>query len=163
MAILCNLAKNDGISLPLEVTEFLAKTYSKNVRELEGAYNRVTAYVGVCNIELNIDSVKQILNISEVEKQITLDDILKTVADYYKLSVKDIKGQIRSQKLANARQVAIYICREITDFSLSEIGDFFARKHPTIIYSYEKIQEDMQSNSVLRNCINEIIEKIKNN
>lgn len=162
MAILCNLAQNDGINLPLEVTEFLAKTYSKNVRELEGAYNRVTAYVGVCNIDLNIDSVKQILNISETEKNITLDDILNVVADYYKLSVKDIKGQARSQKLANARQVAIFICREITDYSLNEIGDFFARKHPTIIYSYEKIQEDMQTNSVLKNCVNEIIEKIKN-
>lgn len=163
MAIICNLAKNDGISLPLEVTEFLAKIYSKNVRELEGAYNRVTAYVGVCNIDLNIESVKQILNISDTEKQITMDDILNTVADYYKLNVKDIKGQTRSQKLANARQVAIYICREITDFSLGEIGNFFARKHPTIIYSCEKIQEDMQTNSALKNCVNEIIEKIKNN
>lgn len=162
MAILCNLAKNDGITLPLEVTEFLAKTYSKNVRELEGAYNRVTAYVGVCNIELNVDSVKQILNISDVEKQITLNDILNAVADYYKLSVKDIKGQTRSQKLANARQIAIYICREITDYSLNEIGDFFARKHPTIIYSCEKIQEDIQTNSMLKNCINEIISKVKN-
>jgi len=163
MAILYNLAKNDGITLPLEVIEFLAKTYSKNVRELEGAYNRVTAYVGVCNIELNIDSVKQILKISDVEKQITLDDILNAVADFYKLSVKDIKGKARSQKLANARQVAIYICREITDFSLSEIGDFFDRKHPTIIYSYEQVQEDIKVNNVLNNCIKEIIDKVKNN
>lgn len=163
MAILCNLAKQDGISLPLEVIEFLAKIYAKNVRELEGAYNRVTAYVGVCNIELNTDSVKQILNISDVEKQITLEDILNTVADYYKLSAKEIKGQTRSQKLANARQIAIYICREITDYSLNEIGEFFARKHPTIIYSCEKVQEDIQSNAALKNCINEIIEKIKNN
>ncbi|MBQ2871453.1 chromosomal replication initiator protein DnaA [bacterium] len=162
MAIICNLAKNDGITLPLEIVEFLAKTYSKNVRELEGAYNRVTAYVGVCNIELNIDSVKQILNISDVEKQITLDDVLNIVADYYKLSPKDIKGQTRSQKLANARQVAIYVCREITDFSLNEIGDFFARKHPTIIYSHEKVKEDMETNVMLKNCVNEIIAKIKN-
>ena len=162
MAIICNLAKNDEITLPLEVIEFLAKTYAKNVRELEGAYNRVTAYVGVCNIELNIDSVKQILNISDVEKQITLDDILNKVADYYKLSAKDIKGQTRSQKLANARQIAIYICREITDFSLNEIGDFFDRKHPTIIYSHEKVKEDLETNNMLKNCVNEIIEKIKN-
>lgn len=161
MAILCKLAKNDEISLPLEVIEFLAKTYSGNVRELEGAYNRVTAYVGVCNIELNIDSIKQILNISDTVKQITLEDILKAVSDYYKLSPKEIKGQTRSQKLANARQVAIYICREITDFSLSEIGTFFERKHPTIIYSYEKVQEEIQTNSALRNSVNEIIEKVK--
>ncbi len=162
MAILCNLAKQDGMALPLDVVEFLAKTYSKNVRELEGAYNRVTAYIGVCNVELNIDSIKQILNISDTQKQITLDDILNTVADYYKLPVKELKGQTRSQKLANARQIAIYICRKITDFSLSEIGDFFARKHPTIIYSCEKVQEEVQSNTVLKNCLNEIIEKIKN-
>lgn len=162
MAILCNLAKNDEISLPLDVIEFLAKRFSHNVRELEGAYNRVTAYVGVCNIELNVESVKQILKISETEKQITLDEILNTVASYYKLSPKDLKGQTRSQKLANARQIAIYICRELTNFSLNEIGDFFARRHPTIIYSYEKIKEDMQSNTSLQNSIKEITNKLKN-
>ena len=161
MAIICNLAKNDGITLSPDVTEFLAQTYSKNVRELEGAYNRVTAYVGVCNIELNVDSVKQILNISDIQKQITLDDIVNEVANYYKLSAKDIKGQTRSQKLANARQIAVYISREITDFSLNELGAFFDRKHPTIIYSHEKIKEDIQTNSMLKNCVNEIINKIK--
>jgi len=162
MAILCKLARNDNITLPPEVTEFLAKTYSNNVRELEGAYNRVTAYVGVCNIELNIDSVKQILNISDTEKQIMLDDVVNTVADYFKIPAKDIKSQTRSQKLANARQIAIYICRELTDFSLNEIGTFFERKHPTIIYSCEKIQEDMQTNTALKNIVNEIIKKLKN-
>ena len=161
MAILNKLAQNDGIKLPLEVTDFLAKTYSNNVRELEGAYNRVTAYVGVCGIELNVDAVKQILNISDAEKQISLDDILNAVADYYKISAKDIKSQTRSQKLANARQIAIYICREITNFSLNEIGDFFARKHPTILYSHDKIQEDMQTNCSLRNSVNEIIAGLK--
>ena len=162
MAILNKLAQNDGITLPLEVTDFLAKTYSNNVRELEGAYNRVTAYVGVCDIELNVDAVKQILNISDTEKQVSLDDIVSAVADYYKVSVKDIKSQTRSQKLANARQVAIYISREITDFSLNEIGEFFARKHPTILYSHDKIQEDMQTNVSLKNSINEIISNLKN-
>lgn len=163
MAIIWNLAKQDKIELPTEVVEFIAKYYSKNIRELEGAYNRVTAYVSVCNTILNVDSVKQILKISDVEKQITMDDIVNTVADYYSLSAKDIKGQTRSQKLASARQIAIYICREITDFSLNEIGDFFDRKHPTIIYSCEKVQEDIETNIPLKNTINEIIDKIKNN
>ena len=64
--------------------------------------------------------------------------------------------------MANARQVAIYICREITDFSLSEIGDFFDRKHPTIIYSCEQVQEEIKTNSILNSCVKEIIDKVKN-
>lgn len=161
MAILTKLAKSDGIKLPLDVIEFMANVYSKNVRELEGAYNRVTAYMGACGIKPDIETAKQILKISDAQKQIGLDEILNAVADYYKVSAKELKGQSRSQKLSNARQVAIYLSRELTDMSYNEIGDFYGRKHTTVMYSCDKVKEEAQINKVLAGCISELCGKIK--
>lgn len=160
IAILHNLDKNATKKLSFEIIEFVAKKYSNNVRELEGAYNKISAYAEICNTDLNIDSVKQILHISDDEKPINLEEIFKKTADYYKVNYKDLVGQSRSQKLANARQTAIYISREITNSSLNEIGDFLNRKHTTILYSYDKVQEEIQTNRTLKNAINDIKTKI---
>lgn len=160
MAILSNLAKDSNITVPNKIIEFLAEVYSSNIRELEGAFNRVTAYASINETELTLENVKKIINYKEQLKTYSFNGIVDAVASYYNISVKDIKGTGRSAKIAEARQVSIYLCRELTKESFLAIGDFFDKKHTTILYSYEKIKEELKHNKTLSLTVDSISEKI---
>ena len=160
MAILHNLAKDSCIEVPNNIIEFLATVYSNNIRELEGAFNRVTAYASINEVPLNIENVKNIINYSEKERSFTFEGILDEVAAFYNLSPKEIKGTGRSAKIAEARQVAIYLCRDLTKQSFPDIGSFFEKKHTTILYSYEKIKDELRTNNALAHVISTITNKI---
>lgn len=160
MAILHNIARDSNMDIPNNIIEFIAATYANNIRELEGAFNRISAYASINDMQLTIDNVKKIINYDEREKNYTFDSIVEEVADYYNVSSKEIKGSGRSAKVSNARQVAIYLCRELTQQSLPVIGDFFDRKHTTILYAYEKVKADLVLNKMLAHTIETIINKI---
>ena len=160
MAILNNLALSSEIAVPNNIIEFLATIYAHNIRELEGAFNRITAYSSINEVELTLENVKKIINYSEKTKNITPDTIVDEVARYYNISPADIKGTGRSQKIAEARQVAIYICRDLTKQSFPQIGDFFDKKHTTVLYSYEKVKEELGYNNGLATIISAITKKI---
>ena len=160
MAILSNLAKDSNIEVPLNIIEFLATVYSSNIRELEGAFNRVTAYASINEVPLTIENVKNIIGYSEKEKSYTFDGIVDSVASYYNISPKDIKGSSRSAKIAEARQVSIYLCRDLTKQSFPAIGDFFDKKHTTILYSYDKIKAELQTNNALAHTVTAITNQI---
>ena len=160
MAILNNLALSSEITVPNNIIEFLATIYAHNIRELEGAFNRITAYSSINEVELTLENVKKIINYSEKTKNITPDTIVDEVARYYNISPADIKGTGRSQKIAEARQVAIYICRDLTKQSFPQIGDFFDKKHTTVLYSYEKVKEELGYNNGLATIISAITKKI---
>jgi chromosomal replication initiator protein len=160
MAILLNLAKDANIDVPNNIIEFLATVYACNVRELEGAFNRVTAYASINEVQLTLDNVKKIINYSQKEKVYTFDGIVDEVSKYYGIKPKDIKGTGRSAKVAEARQVAIYLCRDLTKQSFPDIGKFFDKKHTTIIYSYDKIKEELRINNALSQTISEITAQI---
>lgn len=160
MAILSNLAKDSNIEVPNNIIEFLATVYASNIRELEGAFNRVTAYASINETPLTIDNVKTIINYNEKEKVYTFDGIVDEVASYYNISAKDIKGSSRSAKIAEARQVAIYLSRELTKQSFPAIGDFFDKKHTTILYSYDKVKEELKTNKSLSHSIDAITNQI---
>ena len=158
MAILSNLAKDSNIEVPNNIIEFLATVYASNIRELEGAFNRVTAYASINETPLTIENVKKIINYEEKENTYTFDGIVNEVASYYNISAKDIKGSRQNEKIAQARQVAIYLCRELTKQSLPAIGDFFDKKHTTILYSYDKMKEELKTSNSLVHSV-ETIEK----
>lgn len=160
MAILQNLAKDTNIEVPYSIIEFLATIYANNIRELEGAFNRVTAYASINEMPLTIDNVKKIINYNEKEKSYTFDGIVDEVASYYNISTKEIKSSSRSAKVSEARQVAIYLCRELTKQSFPAIGEFFEKKHTTILYSYDKIKADLVINKSLAHGIECIINQI---
>lgn len=160
MAILTNLAQSSEIKVPSNIIEFLATVYSNNIRELEGAFNRVTAYASINEVELTIDNVKKIIGYTENQKTITFDAIVDEIARYYNLSTKDIKGSSRSQKIAEARQMAIYLSRDLTKQSFPAIGEYFDKKHTTIMYSYEKIKEELSTNNILAQIVSEITNKL---
>src|SRR5574344_375651 len=157
MAILHNLAKDSNIEVPNNIIEFLATVYSNNIRELEGGFNRVTAYASINEVPLSIENVKNIIGYNEKEKNFTFDGIVDLVASYYNISTKDLKGSGRVAKIAEARQLAIYLCRDLTKQSFPIIGEYFAKKHTTVLYSYEKIKEEIQTNHALAQKVTSII------
>lgn len=160
MAILTKLAGDNNISIPIQVIEFLAGVFNKNVRELEGAFNTISAYATIHDVPITLDMVKQALNYSEKRNVVTIDGIIDTVAAFYNVTSEDIKSTNRAAKTANARQIAIYLAKELTTESFPYIGECFNRKHSTIMYSHEKVRMEMLSDRRLSQDVNELISKI---
>lgn len=160
MAILNKLAQDNNLEIPHDVVELLATVYKSNIRELEGAFNRISAYSSINEMPINLENVKKIINYSENKKNITIPGIIDLVAEFYNVSTEDIFGTNRAQKIAFARQVAIYLAREMTQESFPFIGDVFNKKHTTIMYSYEKVKEDIPHNSTLSKDISTLVNKI---
>lgn len=144
VAILISKAEASGISLPNEVAFFIAKRIRSNVRELEGALKRVIANAQFTGKPITIEFVKEALRdlIAAQDKQISIDNIQKTVAEYYKIKVADLLSKRRSRSVARPRQVAMSLAKELTNRSLPEIGDSFGGKdHTTVLHACRKIKE----------------------
>jgi len=161
VAILANLADEIGMKISSEVLEFIAHNYCDNVRELEGAFNKVSAFTSIQNIELDVDTVKKVLKIDGKKKKVTIENICETVAKYFDISLDELKSSARNQKISHTRHLAIYLAREMTQMSFVNIADFLNKKHPTILFSYEKIKEELKTNSELEKLLCELKEKIR--
>ena len=137
-------ADERGLHMPHEVAFFIAKRLRSNVRELEGALNRVVANVQLTGRPITIDFVREALRdlIAAQEKLVTIDNIQKTVAEYYNIKLADILSKRRSRSVARPRQLAMALAKELTNHSLPEIGDAFGgRDHTTVLHACRKIQE----------------------
>lgn len=144
VAILLSKAAQSNVELPYEVAFFIAKRIRSNVRELEGALRRVIANAQFTGKPITIDFVNDALRdlLALQDKLVTLDNIQKTVADYYKVKVADILSKRRSRSIARPRQMAMALAKELTNHSLPEIGDNFGgRDHTTVIHACKKIKE----------------------
>lgn len=161
IAILANLADEIGMKISSNVLEFVAQNFNKNVRELEGAFNKISAYASIQNIELDIETVKKVLRCDGKAKNIDIECITKIVCKHFDVSESDMKSTARNQKISHARQIAVYLTRELTQLSFVNIANFFNKKHPTILFSYEKIKEEMKTDNNLNQIICELKEKIK--
>ena len=139
-----------------DVAEFLAQTFDNNVRELEGAYNKVSAYASIKGIELTVDAAKEILGLKDGSKKITPDIIIEKCGEYFGVSNKDILSTSRSKEVKNARQTAIYLTREILNMSFPSIGEIFNKNHTTILYSYEKLKKDLLTDRTLQTTVFEL-------
>ena len=160
MAILTKLANDNNINISSEVIEFLASVYNKNIRELEGAFNTVSAYSSINEVPITVENVKKIIGYSEKRKNVTVDGIIDIVASYYNVSTEDIKSTNRAAKTAFARQTAIYLAKEMTNESFPYIGDCFNRKHTTIMYSHSKVKSDIKTDRHLAEDIKILTEQI---
>ena len=142
VAILMRKALENKIVLPDEVAFFIAKRLRSNVRELEGALNRVIANANFTGRPITIDFVREALRdlLALQEKLVTIDNIQKTVAEYYKIKMADILSKRRSRSVARPRQMAMALSKELTNHSLPEIGDAFGgRDHTTVLHACRKI------------------------
>ena len=160
MAILTKLAADRNFKIPANVIDFLATVYNKNIRELEGAFNTISAYASINGMPVTIDSVKKIIGYKENKKTLTVDGIIDIVGSFYNVSADDIKSTNRASKTAHARQIAIYLAKEMTGESFPYIGDCFNRKHTTILYSHQKVKSDITTDRNLANDIKELTEQI---
>lgn len=144
VAILIKKAESEGMALDEEVAFFIAKYIRSNVRELEGGLKRVLAYSRFNNVPVSISSAKDALKdlLAVLNRQISIDNIQKTVADYYKIKVAEMYSKKRVRSLARPRQVAMALAKELTPMSLPEIGEAFGgRDHTTVLHACRKIQQ----------------------
>ncbi|HHY14352.1 MAG TPA: chromosomal replication initiator protein DnaA [Thermoanaerobacterales bacterium] len=167
IAILKKKAELEGLFIPNEVLLYIANQIDSNIRELEGALIRVMAYASLINQDLSTElaekALKDILPDSK-QKPITIPLIQEIVSDFFDLKVDDLKGRRRTRDIVYPRQIAMYLSRELTDFSLSKIGDEFGGKdHTTVIHAYDKITEDLEEDRSLRGLIKELENKIQKN
>jgi chromosomal replication initiator protein len=150
VAILIKKAKQEGIELPEDVAFFTAKRVRSNVRELEGALRRILAsafFTGrAIDISLVTESLKDLISFQD--RLITINNIQKTVAEYYKIRIADLHSKSRSRQVARPRQVAMALAKELTEHSLPEIGDAFGgRDHTTVLHACRKVSELKSSDS----------------
>ncbi|WIF95879.1 chromosomal replication initiator protein DnaA [Caminicella sporogenes] len=165
IAILRKKAELEKIDIPNEVLHFIAKKIKSNIRELEGALIRISAYSSLANkqisVELAQEALKDIISSSK-PKQITISYIKDIVAQHFNIKVEDLDSKRRTRSITYPRQIAMYLCRELTDLSLPKIGENFGgRDHTTVIHAYDKISQDIESSSDLKNKIDKIIKEIK--
>jgi len=156
VAILKKKADLDMISLPDDVALFLACSSTTNVRELEGMLIRLGAFSSLTGNEISLGMAQDVLKDIIVDKtrEISVEMIQKHVADYFKLKIADLKSDKRLKALVVPRQIAIYICRELTKCSYPEIGEKFGGKdHSTIIHSFKKIERLIPQNMELKNTV----------
>ena len=142
VAILINKARVEGIDMPEEVAFFVAKNVRSNVRELEGALRKILAYSRFNQKEISIllarEALRDLLSIQN--RQISVENIQKTVADYYKIKIADMYSKKRPASIARPRQIAMYLAKELTQKSLPEIGELFGgRDHTTVLHAVRKI------------------------
>lgn len=143
VAILIKKAESEGMALDEDVAFFIAKHIRSNVRELEGGLKRVLAYSRFNNVPVSISSAKDALKdlLAVLNRQISIDNIQKTVADYYKIKVAEMYSKKRVRSLARPRQVAMALAKELTPMSLPEIGEAFGgRDHTTVLHACRKVQ-----------------------
>jgi chromosomal replication initiator protein len=144
MAIIRNKANELHLNLPDDVAMYIAEKLTSNVRQIEGAVNKIMAYHDLIQDEINVSTVSRIIKdmFKEGDSVPTADDIIEETAKYFSLTSEDIKSQNRSRNMALARQTSMYLIRKLTDHSLSEIGDIFGgRDHTTVISSLKKIED----------------------
>ena len=165
IAILRKKAQSERLQVDNEILEFMASKVSSNIRELEGILIRVTAFANLNRSAVDMDLVqtvlKDVISIGE-DSVISPAEIVNQTAEYFKLPVEDIYGSSRAHAVAIARQIAMYLCREMTDLSLPKIGQLFGgRDHTTVMYANKKITTLMKERRSIYNQVTELTTRIR--
>ncbi len=159
-AILEKKAEQDNIKIPKDVTKFIAKNIVSNIRDLEGALNKVSAYATLSGSPITQELAEMALKdiiINNEKPEITVEYIQQVVADYFKITPEEIKSKKRTQNITYPRQIAMYLSRKLIDISLPKIGELFGgRDHSTIIHGCDKITDLIENDSQIRNTVVEI-------
>ncbi|ARJ50895.1 chromosomal replication initiator protein DnaA [Staphylococcus lutrae] len=165
MAILQKKTEEENLDIPIESLTYIANQIQTNIRELEGALTRVLAYSKLqgkpITTELTADALKDIIQVTK-SKKITIQDIQKVVGEYYSVRIEDFVAKKRTKSIAYPRQIAMYLSRELTDFSLPKIGEEFGgRDHTTVIHAHDKIKKDIENDATLRQEIENLEKEIR--
>lgn len=166
IAILRKKVERDRIRVTDDILEYIASRVTTNIRELEGSLTRVSAWASLNRKPIDMGLVQTVLKdlVAVAEDEVTTPvEIMNAVAAYYKISVDELTGKSRQQAIANARQIAMYLCREMTTLSLPKVGQLFGGKdHTTVMYAFRKVESMMKERLYFYNQVTEIHNSIKN-
>ena len=154
--IIKKLAIDNDIQFEEEALKYIARNFSNNVRELEGAFTKVCAYAEITEQELTLKLAQEVLKCDEKDEEVSFDKIARVTASYFDVDINDIKGTARGQKVSIARHISIYLCREITNQSFVNIAEFYNKKHTTIMFAHDKIKKEKSTNRDIANALREI-------
>jgi chromosomal replication initiator protein len=165
MAILRKKAEIEGKDVPIEVCQYIAERIPTNIRELEGALIRVLAYCGLHKEPVTLDVTREVLRDLLPDRKpapITIEAIKKVVAQFYNIDIADFSAKRRTRNVAFPRQVAMYLCRTLTDASLPRIGEQFGgRDHTTVLHACDKLNEQRKENPTLEETLQQLIKKLR--
>ena len=165
IAILKKKVESEGINIPEEVVYYIANKVKLNIRELEGALTKILAYSSLMKKDITLNLAREILKeilSQEKESEVSIEAVQKMVAKAFNIRYEDMKIKKRNREIVFPRQVAMYLCRELTDYSLPEIGkEFGKRDHTTVIHAYNKVQEKIKVDIELYNKIKWIMDGLK--
>tara|TARA_R110002051_G_scaffold66302_1_gene120104 strand:+ start:60 stop:1484 length:1425 start_codon:yes stop_codon:yes gene_type:complete len=164
VAIIRRKMQSEGIIIPDDVVEYLAYTVDTNVRELEGILISLIAHASLNRVEISLELAKTVMKniIKDIETEVGVDFIQKTVSEYYGIALDDLKAKTRKKEIVTARQVAMYFCKEFTNHSLKSIGYHFGgRDHSTVIHAVQTVNDIMETDSSFRNAVLELKKKFK--
>lgn len=162
LAILHKKAEREHIQVTPDVLAYIAEANPHNIRELEGALNKVSAYGMLTRTPIDLSVAQTVLGTPVDTTRISLDEIVDTVAGYYHLRGVDLKSPSRAKDISHARQIAVYVIRNLTEASFPKIGEVLGgRKHTTVLYAYDKVREELERHPVLQQQIDEIKTRIQ--
>lgn len=164
VAIIRRKMQSEGIIIPVDVVEYLAYTVDTNVRELEGILISLIAHASLNRVEISLELAKTVMKniIKDIETEVGIEYIQKTVSEYYGIALEDLKAKTRKKEIVVARQVSMYFSKEFTNHSLKSIGYHFGgRDHSTVIHAVQTVNDLMETDSSFRNAVNELKKKFK--
>ena len=159
IAILRKKADEARIAVPDDVTGFIAQQITSNIRELEGALIRVTAYCNLFNKPLLVATAREVLKdmVREVRARVSLEEIQRRVAEYFQVDVTELRGVRRHRSILYPRQIAMFLCRRLTEASLPEIGRVFGgRDHTTVLHAVEKIELEIAQDTHKKQAVDQL-------
>jgi chromosomal replication initiator protein len=167
VAILQQKSADQNFDLPLDVAFFIAEIIKTNIRELEGALTKIISYAGLHKVEVTVDLAREVLDATpepstQSYKMVTAKDIQQAVVGYFpSISMSDLISSSRIKSIVLPRQIAMYLCRQLTNMSLMDIGQRFGgRDHSTVIHAINKIEETIQNDPEFDRTINQLMENI---
>jgi chromosomal replication initiator protein len=164
LAIINKKMQSDGIDIPKDVAEYLAYSVDTNLRDMEGVLNSLLFHATLLKKEIDLELAKEVLKniVKEIQSDVSVDYIQKTVADYFKVELEAMKGKVKKREIVIPRQTAMYFCKRYTQLTLALIGENFGgRDHSTVIHALESVEDMMKTDANFKNSIEELTKKFK--
>ena len=164
LAIIGNKMESDGIEIPTEVAEYLAYSVDTNLRDMEGVLNSLIFHATLLKKEIDLELAKEVLKniVKEIQSDVSVDFIQKTVADYFKVDIELLKAKVKKREIVIPRQLAMYFCKRYTQLTLALIGENFGgRDHSTVIHALESVEDMMKTDPNFKNSVEELSKKLK--
>jgi chromosomal replication initiator protein len=164
LAIIHNKMQSDGIEIATEVAEYLAYSVDTNLRDMEGVLNSLIFHATLLKKDIDLELAKEVLKniVKEIQSDVSVDFIQKTVGEYFKIDLELMKGKLKKREIVIPRQVAMYFCKRYTQLTLALIGqNFGGRDHSTVIHALESVEDMMKTDANFKNSVDELSKKLK--